>query len=69
MWLSLLSLVLLQVRFNPRLRDSPRVDIVAPLKGDLTFVAPNAKVRTRVPAACALHNRSRAGVVCDAHGY
>lgn len=34
----------MQVLFNPRLRDSPRVDMVAPLKGHDTFVAPNAKV-------------------------
>jgi carbonic anhydrase/acetyltransferase-like protein (isoleucine patch superfamily) len=33
-----------QVPFNPRLRDSPKIDIVAPLKGKQTFVAPNAKV-------------------------
>lgn len=31
--------------FNPRLRESPALDIVAPLKkGSAGFVAPNAKV-------------------------
>jgi hypothetical protein len=35
----------LQVPFNPRLRDTPTLDIVAPLKKDTKgFVAPNAKV-------------------------
>jgi hypothetical protein len=35
----------LQVPFNPRLRDTPALDIVAPLKkGNAGFVAPNAKV-------------------------
>lgn len=29
---------------NPRLRDSPKVDLVAPLRSQDTFVAPNAKV-------------------------
>lgn len=33
-----------QVSFNPRLRDSPKLDIVAPLKGEQCFVAKNAKV-------------------------
>jgi hypothetical protein len=33
-----------QVPFNPRLRDTPVLDIVAPLKGQAGFVAPNAKV-------------------------
>uniref|UniRef100_A0A383W0Z5 Gamma carbonic anhydrase n=1 Tax=Tetradesmus obliquus TaxID=3088 RepID=A0A383W0Z5_TETOB len=34
-----------QVPFNPRLRESPALDIVAPLKkGSAGFVAPNAKV-------------------------
>lgn len=33
-----------QVPFNPRLRETPKLDIVAPLKGEATFVAPNAKV-------------------------
>lgn len=45
-----------QVPFNPRLRDSPKIDIVAPLKGQQTFVAPNAKVghlAARKPAATA----------------
>jgi carbonic anhydrase/acetyltransferase-like protein (isoleucine patch superfamily) len=32
------------VPFNPRLRDTPALDIVAPLKGQAGFVAPNAKV-------------------------
>eukprot|EP00878_Enallax_costatus_P004912 GHUV01005167.1.p1 GENE.GHUV01005167.1~~GHUV01005167.1.p1 ORF type:complete len:283 (+),score=59.39 GHUV01005167.1:213-1061(+) len=33
-----------QVPFNPRLRDTPKLDIVAPVKGQQTFVAKNAKV-------------------------
>lgn len=33
-----------QVPLNPGFRDSPRIDIVAPLKGKDTFVAPNATV-------------------------
>lgn len=44
MWL-LSALCCCQVPLNPRLRDSPRIDIVAPLKGRDTFVAPNATVR------------------------
>jgi hypothetical protein len=43
--------VFAQVPWNPRLRDSPRIDIVAPLKGINTFVAPNAKVGEAGPAA------------------
>jgi hypothetical protein len=51
-----ISLVLLcavenaQESFNPRLRDSPKVDLVAPLRGGNTFVAPNAKVGLQADA-------------------
>lgn len=33
-----------QVPFNPRLRDTPKLDIVSPIKGDGCFIAPNAKL-------------------------